>query len=166
MASKRAIYKALHDLTSTLLEKMVDSNNRTVWCTNRLTTETERSGIFVFITYSTKMADAVQDALQKAGLLPAQDLGGLGDPPPNTLFSESIGTADANDGSVVSVQMVEGLAITSVDREAAVTALQEDGELVRAWIRTGVRKGLFNDDLERVAMVVATARMEGRRLPR
>lgn len=142
MASKRAIFRALNDLTATLISRMVDKELKTVWCTNELTLVPEgKSGLFVFITYSSAMATAVRDALQAAGLLGTTDLGELGDPPP---------------------QLHQEAQITREDREGAVAALREDGELVRAWIRTGVRKGLFNEDLARVAYQIAVARMEGK----
>jgi len=145
MASKRAIYKALTDLTNTLIEGMVDNELTTVWCTNELTLVPEgKHGLFAFITYNGLVATAVHRALEQAGLLPRKDLGELGEPPPaEHAYQEPV--------------------VTQADREAAVTALREDSEVVRVWIRTGVRKGLFNEDLERVAYAVSVARMEGKR---
>jgi hypothetical protein len=82
MASKRAIYQALVDLTSTMIEKMVDKGLKTSWCVNELTLVPEgKSGLFVLITYNGDMAKAVQKALQDAGLLGTVDLGILDTPP-------------------------------------------------------------------------------------
>lgn len=47
-------------------------------------------------------------------------------------------------------------------REDATVTLQETGELVTRWVLTGVRKGVFNDDLERVAQALADAEAYGR----
>lgn len=44
---------------------------------------------------------------------------------------------------------------TRLHREYAVMALQESGELVNVWVRTGVVKGMFNHDLIRVAQQMA-----------
>jgi len=89
MASKRAIYQALTNLTNTLVERMVNKELRTVWCSNELTLVPEgKNGLFVFITYNHEMALAAQKVLHQAGLLPTKDLGPLGDPPPREVTKD------------------------------------------------------------------------------
>ena len=83
MASKYSIYKALVELTSTLILRMLDKEVKTIWAENKLTLVPEGGfGVFVFITYDTKTAIAVKSVLERAGGLSDQDLGALGNPPP------------------------------------------------------------------------------------